>query len=141
MKILLKAATAALVAGSVAVAAQAQTGDTIAVGDLQWKEIVPGASFAAAYGDWEKGAHGKYVRIQRGAQIPMHLHSNDYRAVLISGRLVNLFEGGERVELGAGDYFYMAAKRPHSHECLSEEGCLFYTYSDGLWDIEVSEAE
>ena len=136
-----QAATIALAAGAVCVAAQAKAGETIAAGDLEWKEIVPGASFAAAYGDWEKGGHGKFVRIQRGAQIPMHTHSNDYRAVVVSGRMVNLFGGDQKTEVAPGDYFYMAAKRPHSHQCLSEEGCVFYTYGDRLWDIEVIAAE
>lgn len=123
------------------IGAQAQGGDLVARGDLQWKEIVPGVSFAAAHGDWDKGGHGKFVRISRSAEIPMHRHSNDYRAVVVSGRMVNLFEGNQKTEVAAGDYFYMAAKRPHSHQCLVEEGCLFYTYGDGLWDIEVTQPQ
>ena len=135
------AAAAIFMAGSFGAAAWAQTADTVAKANLEWKEIVPGASFAAAYGDWEKGAHGKFVKIARGAEIPMHFHTNDYHAVIVSGQLVNLFDGGQKTETGPGDYFYMAAKRPHSHECLSEEGCIFYTYGDGLWDIEVTQGQ
>lgn len=133
---------AAAVAGvALCAGAQAKAGDSIAVADLQWKEMFPGVKFAPSYGDWEKGAHGKFVRIDHGAKVPLHLHSNDYRAVLISGRMANLFEGDQRTEVGAGDYFYMAAKRAHAHECMTEDGCFFYTYGDGLWDIEVSGAE
>jgi quercetin dioxygenase-like cupin family protein len=117
-----------------------QSADRVVPGALQWKQIVPGAHFAAAYGDWEKGAHGKYVRFVKGVQIPMHRHSNDYHAVAISGQLVNLFEGGRRVEIAPGDYFYMAAMRAHSHECLSDDGCLFYTYGTQHWDFVPYEA-
>ena len=131
------AAAAAAVALSVGAAAYAQGGDTLAQNALEWREMVPGVSFAPAYGDWEKGAHGKYVRIARTAQVPLHTHGNGYRAVMISGRMANLYEGGQRVEISAGDSFHMAAKRPHSHECLSEEPCFFYTHSEGLWDLEV----
>lgn len=137
----LRAAAAAAVVLSVCGAAYAQGADRLARGDLQWREIVPGASFAAAYGDWEKGAHGKFVRIVNSAQIPLHVHSNEYRAVMISGRMVNILDAGTRVEVAPGDYFHMAAKRPHSHQCLTEEPCLFYTYGDGHWDIEVVEAQ
>ncbi len=120
--------------------ASAQGSDRVAPAALQWKQIVPGAHFAAAYGDWEKGAHGKYVRFVKGVQIPLHRHTHGYHAVAISGRIVNLFEGGKRVEIAPGDYFYMAAMRAHSHECLSDGGCLFYTYGDRLWDFVPYEA-
>ena len=138
MRLAVAAAIAALAAlGS---ASSAQTGDRLSPTGLLWKEIVPGAHFGAAYGDWEKGAHGKYVRFVKGVQIPLHRHSNDYHAIAISGRLVNLFEGGRRVEIAPGDYFYMAAGRAHSHECLSDAGCLFYTYGNRLWDFVPYEA-
>lgn len=136
-----RAAAAAAVVFSIGAAAFAQGGDSIARSELQWREIVPGASFAAAYGDWEKGAHGKYVQIVKGAQIPLHVHSNEYRAVMVSGRMANVLDAGTRVEIAPGDFFHMAAKRPHSHECLTEEPCFFYTYGDGHWDIEVVEPQ
>ena len=128
-------ATAITAATCLGTAVSAQGGDRLSPTGLQWKEIVPGAHFAATYGDWEKGAHGKYVRFVKGVQIPLHRHTNDYHAVAISGRVVNLFEGGRKVEIAPGDYFYMAAGRAHSHECLSDEGCLFYTYGSQLWDF------
>lgn len=131
MRLHFAAAAALCLAG----AAFAQGSDRVAPSAVEWKEIVPGAHFGAAYGEWEKGAHGKYVRFAKGVQIPLHRHTNDYHAVAISGRLVNLFEGGRRVEIAPGDYFYMAAGRAHSHECLSDEGCLFYTYGSRAWDF------
>lgn len=133
-------AAAAAALAALAPMAFAQGTDRVIPANLQWKEIVPGAHFAAAHGDWEKGAHGKYVRFVKGVQIPLHRHSNDYHAVSISGRLVNLFEGGRRVEIAPGDYFHMAPMRAHSHECLSNEGCLFFTYGDRLWDFVPYEA-
>ena len=135
-----RAAVAGAVALAIGAAAYAQSSDRLARGDLQWREIVPGASFAAAYGDWEKEGHGKFVRIAREAQIPLHVHTNDYHAVMVSGRMRNILDAGTRVELAPGDYFYMASKRPHAHECLTDEPCLFYTYGDGSWDIEAVEA-
>ena len=133
------AATIAVI-GFVGPAVFAQGTDRLAPAGLQGKEIVPGAHFGAAYGDWEKGAHGKYVRFVKGVQIPLHRHTNGYHAVAISGRIVNLFEGGRRVDIAPGDYFHMAAGRAHSHECLSDEGCLFYTHGDELWDFVPYEA-
>lgn len=114
-------------------ATQAQ--DRVVPADIQWKQILPGAHFGAAHGDWEKGAHGKYVRFVKGVQVPLHRHSNEYHAVILSGQVVNVFEGGQRVALAPYDYFYMAPMRAHAHECLSEGGCLFYTYGSQLWDF------
>ena len=133
MRLVAAIATAATTFFGTAVSAQG--GDRLSPTGVQWKEIVPGAHFAATYGDWEKGPHGKYVRFVKGVQIPMHRHSNEYHAVSLSGRVVNLFEGGRKVEIAPGDYFYMAAGRAHSHECLSDGGCLFYTYGTQPWDF------
>lgn len=130
-------ALAALAAGGAA----AKDADRMAASDLQWREMFPGVTFAPAYGDWEKGSHAKFVRIAKGAVVPLHTHSNGYHAVVISGRMANLFEGGARQEVAAGDYFRMDAKRPHAHDCLTEEPCFFYTYGDGLWDIAVHQGK
>ncbi len=106
--------------------------------DLKWQQMFPGVAFAPAYGDWTKGAHGKFVRIEKGAHVDLHLHSNDYHAVFLAGRMTNILDGNQRIEVGPGDYFYMAARRPHSHECQSDGGCLFYTYGNSLWDVHLS---
>lgn len=130
---------AASVCGAMLIGAAAYAAEVgvITRSALQWREMLPGVSFAPSHGDWERGAHGKYVRITNEAKIPMHTHSGAYDAVMISGRMVNIYDdGGRRVELSSGDYFHMAAKRPHSHQCLSRKPCFFYTYSDGLWDFQ-----
>lgn len=132
-------AAAATLAALVAGTAYAQAGGTIAMNDLQWREMFPGVSFAPAYGDWEAGAHGKYARIVHGTEVPLHTHSAGYHAVMVSGRMTNMFDGDARAEVGPGDYFTIQAGQLHAHDCVSEEPCLFYTHSDGLWDIAVPE--
>lgn len=120
--------------------ALAQGADRLSPNKLEWKEIAPGVHFGASHGDWEKGAHGKYARFVKNVQIPMHRHSHEYHALVVSGRVVNLLEGGVRVELEPGDYFHMAARRAHSHECLSDGGCLLYAYASDRWDYVPYEA-
>jgi len=128
------------VIASLGTAALAQASDRIGPASVAWKEIVPGAQFGAVHGDWEKGAHGKYVRFVKGVQIPLHRHSNEYHALVLSGQVVNLFEGGRRVAMAPGEYFYMAGGRAHAHECLSDGGCLLYAYGDKAWDFVPYEA-
>jgi quercetin dioxygenase-like cupin family protein len=132
------AAIAAASMIATAAAASAQAPDRVAAADLKWQEMFPGVEFAPAYGDWEKGAHGKYVRFAPGSQAPMHTHSGPYHAVMISGRLANLYAEG-RSEVGPGDYWFVAARRPHGHDCVSAEPCFFYTHSDAFWDIELAD--
>lgn len=127
-------AAAALLSGT---SAAAQSADKLPSSELKWREMIPNVVyFAPAYGDWEKGAHGKFARVQPGATVPMHSHTQAYYAVLISGRLTNLLDSGPtRVELMPGDYWYMAGGRAHGHVCTSAEPCLVYTHSDGAWDL------
>jgi quercetin dioxygenase-like cupin family protein len=134
-------ALAAFAAASLLAAASppaAQAPDRIPAAALEWQEMIPGVHFAPAHGDWEEGPHGKFVRFAPGTQVPMHTHTNGYRGVMISGQMANLFEGA-REEIGPGDYWLVAEKRPHGHECVSKDPCFFYTYGDSLWDIQLSE--
>jgi quercetin dioxygenase-like cupin family protein len=131
-------AAAAMVAG--AAAAGAQPGDRLGLQELDWRQMFPGVHFAPAYGAWEEGAHGKYVRIVPGTEIPLHTHPGGYHAVMLSGRMVNILDRDTRVELAPGDSFEMAGGRLHAHDCVSQEPCLFYTHSGQAWSIEVPEA-
>jgi quercetin dioxygenase-like cupin family protein len=123
---------------AIAAPAAAQAPDRIVAAELQWREMFPGVEFAPAHGDWDKEGHGKFVRFAPGAQAPMHIHTNAYHGVMISGQMANLFEEG-REEIGPGDYWFVAGKRPHGHDCFSAEPCFFYSYGDAHWDVELTD--
>lgn len=56
------------------------------------------------------------------------------------GIVTNPYAGEEgEVEMGPGSYWYVPGGASHVTACVSEEPCLFYTYADGAWDIEVVE--
>lgn len=124
-----------------ATSAAAQAPETLGSPDLQWKEMIPGVSFAPAFGDWERGAHGKFVRIAPGGKVPPHTHSQPYHAVFVSGRLANSVNGAAAAEVRSGEYWHMAGGRVHAHECVSDEPCFFYTHSTGPWDVQLVEKE
>lgn len=134
-------AAAAVAIFVTSISASAQGTDRLSAEDLKWREMIPDVVyFAPAYGDWGKGAHGKYARVQPGATVPMHTHSRAYDAVLLSGRLTNLLDSSStRVDLGPGDYWHMAGGRAHGHVCTSSEPCLVYTHSDAAWDLSLVE--
>ena len=115
--------------------------DLVAADSLQWEEIVPGVAFAAAFGDWRSGAHGKFVRIDPDVTTPVHRHSLGYHAVVVSGTVINPYDGDEdSPRMQSGDYWSTAAGADHATGCVSEKPCLIYTHMDGPWDIEVVDA-
>lgn len=115
--------------------------DNLSADKLEWQEIVPGVQFAAAYGDWNTQSHGKFVKFAPGTVVPPHTHTGAYDGVMISGKMINLLDDGERVDIEPGHYFHVAAMRTHWHECVSEEPCFFYTHSDMGWDLQIVEPE
>lgn len=112
----------------------------VAAEELEWREIVPGLDFAAVHGDWSAEAHGKMVRLAAGLASPVHRHTGDYHGVVVSGVVTNPYPGeAEPARMSAGTSWYVPAGAPHVTACVSEEPCLFYTHSDGAWDLEVVE--
>lgn len=111
----------------------------IAQADLEWVEIIPGVEFAAVYGDWAEGAHAKFARFAPGMVAPLHTHTHAYHGVVVQGEFTNPYPGEEDVVMGPGDYWYVPAGMAHGNECVSDEPCVFFTYGDAPWDIEIVE--
>lgn len=108
--------------------------------DLEWTQMIPGVAFAPAYGDWQSGRHGKFVRFEPGASAPLHTHSSPYNGIVLEGRLSNPYAGKvEPAEMKAGTHWYVPAAAEHGNTCVSEQPCLLYTYGDAAWDIAVVE--
>ena len=63
--------------------------------DLKWVDnpAVKGAQQAVLWGDPAKGAYGALKRIPGGTPLAMHSHTNETRALLVSGTLRFNFEG------------------------------------------------
>jgi quercetin dioxygenase-like cupin family protein len=115
-------------------------GSIVHASEVEWAEIIPGVRFAVVYGEWDKEAHGKLISFDPGARTPLHVHSGGYHGVVVEGIVTNPYAGEKgEVEMGPGTYWYVPAGVPHVTACVSEEPCVFYTYADGAWDIEVVE--
>jgi len=121
------------------VASEAEAPAPIPQADLAWVEIIPGVDFAAVRGQWAEGAHAKFVRFAPGVAVPVHRHTNAYHGVVVQGELTNPYPGQEAVVMRPGDYWHVPASMAHSNECLSDEPCVFFTYGDALWDVEIIE--
>ncbi len=93
--------------------------------------------FAPAYGDRESGRHGTFGRFPANFETPAHVHSHDYRAVVLSGEMTNPFEGEENPPvLRPGSFWSVKAGSVHTTACVSSTPCEFFMYSNSSFDFK-----
>jgi quercetin dioxygenase-like cupin family protein len=123
----IQAATAAEVSVSIPVT-QIQYGATgvkSGAGELQ---------AGPAYGDLSRGAHGTFIKMPAGFVSPVHTHSADYYAVVISGVGVNTQDGRNDVALPVGSYWLQKGGEPHVTKCISPNECIFFLVQPAKFD-------
>lgn len=89
---------------------------------------------AAAYGDMNHGPHGTFIRMPPGFVSPVHIHTDDYWGVVISGVAVNGMPGSPDVQLPAGSYWFQKGGERHVTKCVSPNECLFFISQQGKFD-------
>jgi hypothetical protein len=65
---------------------------------------------------------------------PIHTHTDDYWAVVISGVAVNSQVGGKELPLPAGSYWFQKGGERHITRCISPNECLLFISQDGKFD-------
>jgi quercetin dioxygenase-like cupin family protein len=100
-----------------------------------YKEVVPGVSKAALWGNETKGAYGTFTRFKPGQRNDLHTHTNDVRIVVLSGAYVYEPEGGEAIRVAQGGYLMVPAGTRHVSSGDPSEGALFYEESPGKFDM------
>ena len=120
------ASVPALGAGQAAVTAKA---------DLQWKEMgIPGVASATVSGDMAKGPSRFFLKYPKGLVTPMHHHSADHYATVISGSITLTVNGKDHL-LGPGSYFALTGKASHMARVEGNEDAVFFIQADGPWDV------
>lgn len=94
-----------------------------------------------AYGDFQNGRHGTFVRMPAGFKSPVHTHTEDYFAVVVEGVGSNHPVGGEAEPLPTGSYWFQRGEEAHVTECLSETDCLFFIVQPGKFDYVVKNSD
>ena len=89
---------------------------------------------APAYGDLAHGPHGTFIKMPAGYVSPVHTHSEDYWAVVVSGVMVNKKPDGPDVALSAGSYYFQKGGERHVTKCMSPDGCVFFVSQSGKFD-------
>ncbi|HME13217.1 MAG TPA: DUF4437 domain-containing protein [Candidatus Acidoferrum sp.] len=87
-----------------------------------------------AYGDLAHGAHGTFIKMPAGFISPIHTHTEDYYAVVISGVAVNGLPGSADVPLPVGSYWFQKGGERHITKCISPNECIFFLSQPGKFD-------
>lgn len=91
-------------------------------------------SAAPAYGDLAHGRHGTFIKMPAGFVSPIHIHTEDYWGVVISGVAVNGVPGSKDVELAVGSYWFQKGGERHVTKCISPNECIFFISQNGKFD-------
>ena len=93
-------------------------------------------NFSAVYGDRMTGQHGTFARFPANFETPLHIHSHDYRAIVLKGEMTNPFDGEINPPvLGPGSFWQVKAGSPHTTACVSNTPCEFYMYGEDSFDF------
>jgi len=99
----------------------------------------PEVMMAVAWGDPSKGPHGAFHKFPAGFAAPLHTHSSDLRAVVISGTMVQAGEDGKEVKLPPGSYFFQPNTWKHTTKCEAGSECLIFATVNGKFDLKPAE--
>jgi len=96
--------------------------------------------FAVATGDLQKGPQGTFGRFPGNFSTPEHTHRHAYEAIVISGEMINPFDGDDNPPLmGPGSFWSVAAGAKHATACVSEEPCEFFMFASQGFDFTLAE--
>ena len=112
-----------------------------AAGDLKWVAVpdLP-VKTAVLWGDPTKGAHGALHKFPAGFEAPLHHHTADHHALVVSGTGILTPEGEAGKKLGPGSYFAFMGAKKHSTKCDAGSDCLLFVDCAGPWDVLMADA-
>src|SRR5437868_12592307 len=100
----------------------------------KFKEVSPGISKAAVWGDEEKGAYGTFTKFKPGLDNGMHTHTNDIWVVGIKGAYVYRDETGEK-RVTAGEFNGSPGWKKHLGGRGEKKGAVSDQESSGIFPI------
>ncbi len=107
---------------------------TTPISEARFTPINPGepnsAQIAVLRGDPATGPSDMLMRFGRGEGVP-HIHSSDYRLVVIEGSMKHAEPGGypSASLMGPGSYWFQPANEPHVDSCHSDQCTMFISWS------------
>src|SRR5262245_55584595 len=114
--------------------------------ELKWVDVPapPGApanpageaKVANVKGDAFKGAYSAFAKIPAGQVHPLHTHTSDIAAVVVSGTFSVTPEGGAEKKLGPGAYFMVPGGMKHASGCLAGAPCVLFQTGPAKYDMK-----
>lgn len=101
---------------------------------VQYKDL-GGPQLGTVWGDSANGAHGSFLRLPKGFVSPAHLHTGDYRGVVMQGAVTNAEAGQPEVVLGPGSYYFQKGKTDHVTKCVGDTDCLIFISQSKAFDF------
>jgi len=95
---------------------------------IPWAVEAPGQPqrLGALWGERSKGPAGTLLKVPGGFVAPIHMHTADYRAVVIEGIWKHWPEGASQagaIALRPGSYWTQKARKWHADACVSKAPC------------------
>ncbi|WBY06911.1 DUF4437 domain-containing protein [Sphingomonas sp. 7/4-4] len=115
-------------------AAASQAAVTVPVTEARFVPTNPNdpnsTQIAVLSGDPATGPSDMLMRFGRGEGGP-HVHSSDYRLVVIEGVMKHAEAGAyaSAPSMGPGSYWFQPANQPHVDSCLSDRCTMFISWS------------
>jgi quercetin dioxygenase-like cupin family protein len=113
--------------------------------ELKWVDVplpvgapaaAGGAQVANVVGDAFKGAYSAFAKIPAGQNHPLHTHSSDVKAVVVSGTFIVTPEGGTEKKLGPGSFFMVPANMKHTSGCAPGAACVLFQEGPAKFDMK-----
>jgi len=90
-----------------------------------------GPSFGFVEGKYgDKHPASFFVKAKAGFDSGWHVHSEDYKAVVISGTFTEQQQGKSENTLPSGTFFVQPGKQTHRNGCTSGADCLVFVHFD-----------
>jgi len=106
--------------------------------NIKWEQLKggpPGVMIANLWGNYEKGAFGAFIKFPAGFKTPLHTHSSDGKAVVVSGTLIETPEGGTEKRCGSGSYLSIPSVVKHVSAAGTDAPCIFLWEQPGKFDL------
>ena len=105
---------------------------------MKWIDVPEsgGAQVANVSGDVMKGAYSAFAKIPAGQMHPLHTHTSEVKAVVVSGTFLLGPEGGPEKQLAPGSYFVVPGGFKHTSGCAAGAPCLLFQQGSAKFDMK-----
>ena len=113
--------------------------------EMKWVDLdpvgAPGVKFADLWGSHVSGAFGALLKLPAGFAVPLHTHTYEIKAVVLSGTYIQVPEGKPEFRIGPGSYFLQpGGNYRHTTACDKASECVLFVESKGAFDLKLVEA-